>query len=373
MISRTILPTIQKELFSGKAIIVLGARQVGKSTLLKEMLTSIENVLWLDAENPDIHLIFENSTDTRLKTFFGKNTIVVIDEAQKIENIGSKLKLIVDHIPDVQVIATGSSSFELKNKLNEPLTGRKFEHQLFPLSFREMVDYQGLLEEKRVLPHRLVFGYYPEIIVKSTQAENLLKSLTDSYLYKDLLLFNGIRKPEKLKDLLKALALQIGSEVNYQELGNLLSMSNETVEDYIHLLEQTFVIFRLNSFHTNQRKEIKKGKKIYFYDLGIRNAIINDFSPFETRQDKGTIFENFIISEIIKHDSYNGTNLNFYFWRTTEQQEIDLILEKNNQLKVFEIKWNTNAKARLSKSFSEKYKNSEFQLIHSENFFEFLL
>jgi len=372
MIGRQIIQNIQQEFFQKKAIILLGARQVGKSTLLKTILKNEESVLWLDAENPDVPAIFENATATRLKLFFEDKKFVVIDEAQKIDNIGSKLKLITDYLPEVQVIATGSSAFELRNKLNEPLTGRKFEHKIFPLSFKEMKTEIGLLEEKRMLPHRLVFGYYPEVVTTLNGEEKILRLLSDSYLYKDILLFNGIRKPEKMQELLKALAWQIGNEVNYNELGNLIGLKSETIEEYIHLLEQSFVIYRLNSFHSNQRKEIKKGKKIYFTDLGIRNAIINDFSPFETRKDKGNLFENFIINEFIKQNEYQERFEKMYFWRTHEQQEIDLITEKNGQLRVFEIKWNPKAKARLSQTFAKQYPKHTFDVVNSENFFEFL-
>ncbi len=372
MIARQIVQNIKQEFFQNKAIILLGARQVGKSTLLKTIFNNEDDVLWLDAENPDIHAIFENATATRLKTFFEDKKFVIIDEAQKIDNIGSRLKLITDYLPQIQVIATGSSAFELRNKLNEPLTGRKFEHKLFPLSFSEMKDTIGLLEEKRMLPHRLVYGYYPEVVTTNNGEEKILRLLSDSYLYKDILLFNGIRKPEKMQELLKALAWQIGSEVNYNELGNLIGLKSETVEEYIHLLEQSFVIYRLNSFHSNQRKEIKKGKKIYFTDLGIRNAIINDFSPFEIRKDKGNLFENFIINELIKQNEYQEKFEKMYFWRTHEQQEIDLIIEKNGQLKAIEIKWSTKAKARLSQTFAKQYPNHSFEIINSENFFEFI-
>ena len=373
MISRQIIQNIKQEFFQKKAIILLGARQVGKSTLLKNIFATANDVLWLDAENPDVHAIFENATATRLKTFFENNKFIVIDEAQKIENIGSKLKLITDYLPEIQVIATGSSAFELRNKLNEPLTGRKFEHKLFPLSFVEMKNEIGLLEEVRMLPHRLVYGYYPEVVTTKNSEEKILQSISDSYLYKDILLFNGIRKPEKIQGLLKELALQIGSEVNYNELGNLIGLKSETVEEYINLLEQSFVIYRLNSFHSNQRKEIKKGKKIYFNDLGIRNAIINDFSPFETRKDKGNLFENFVINEFIKQNEYHEKFEKMYFWRTHEQQEIDLIIEKNNMLRAIEIKWNPKIKARLSQTFASKYQNHTFEVVNSDNFFEFLI
>lgn len=372
MIARTIIKTIQEEFFQKKAIVILGARQVGKSTLLKNLLQNQSHVLWLDAENPDVPLIFENANATRLKSFFGDNTFVVIDEAQKIPDIGSKLKLITDHLPEIQVIATGSSAFELRNQLNEPLTGRKFEHKLFPISFIEMKNEIGLLEEIRMLPHRMVFGYYPEIVTTKNNPEKILRLVSDSYLYKDVLLFKGIRKPEKMQELLKALAWQIGSEVNYNELGKMIGLKSETVEDYIHLLEQSFVIYRLNSFHSNQRTEIKKGKKVYFNDLGIRNAIINDFSPFETRKDKGNLFENYVINELIKSSEYNERFEKFYFWRSQEQQEIDLIIEKNGQLRTFEIKWNAKTKAKLTKTFANQYPNHTFTVINSNNFYDYL-
>ena len=372
MVTRTIVGNIKQEFFQKKAIVLLGARQVGKSTLLKNIFENETKMLWLDAENPDVSLIFENATATRLQSFFGNNKFVIIDEAQKIDNIGSKLKLITDYLPEIQVIATGSSAFELRNKLNEPLTGRKFEHKLFPLSFSEMKNHIGLLEEIRMLPHRLVYGYYPEVVTTQNNEEKILRLLSDSYLYKDILLFNGIRKPEKMQELLKALAWQIGSEVNYHELGNLIGLKSETVEEYIHLLEQSFVIYRLNSYHTNQRKEIKKGKKIYFNDLGIRNVIINDFSPFETRKDKGNLFENFIINEFIKENEYHDKFQKFYFWRTNEQQEVDLIIEKNGKLEVIEIKWNSKIKPKIPLSFSNKYPDAKFNYVNSQNFWEFL-
>lgn len=373
MINRVLEQNILNELFQKKAIVLLGARQVGKSTLLKHLFKETENILWLDAENTDVHAVFENATSKRLELYFENNKIIIIDEAQKINNIGSKLKLITDYLPEIQVIATGSSAFELRNQLNEPLTGRKFEHHLFPLSFAEMVKHHGLLEEKRMLQHRLVYGYYPEVVLNQKNEEKIIRLLADSYLYKDILLFKGIRKPEKMLELLKALAWQIGSEVNYSELGNLIGLKSETVEDYIHLLEQSFVIYRLNAFHTNHRKEIKKGKKIYFVDLGIRNAIINDFSALETRNDKGALFENFMVNEIIKKNSYAENFKKPFFWRTQEQQEIDLILEKNNVLECFEIKYNPKVKAKLTTGFTNKYSNYTFQVLNSENFFEFLI
>ncbi len=351
----------------------MGARQVGKSTLLEQLIGNAPKVLWLDAENTDVELMFQNATSTRLKTLFGKYEIVIIDEAQKIENIGSKIKLFTDHLNEIQIIATGSSSFDLRNKTSEPLTGRKWEFHLFPLSFQEMVNHTNIIEEKRLLPHRLVFGYYPEIVTNNDDEAVRLKSLSDSYLYKDILMWQGINKPEKLISLLKALALQVGSEVNYHELGNIVGLKNETVEKYIQLLEQTYLIFRLPAYSTNQRKELKKARKIYFFDNGIRNAILGDFKTWELRQDTGALFENFIISELWKKEHYKDNLSNFYFWRTQDQQEIDLIIERDGILNAIEIKWNPKAKARLSKTFSNTYPNHTFEVINSNNIEEFLL
>lgn len=372
-IQRQIEQDIEKDFFKGKVIVLLGARQVGKSTLIK-MLPSCKSIstLWLDGENSDVHELLKNSNSERLKQLASNNKIVVIDEAQKIENIGSILKLFADYNKEIQVIASGSSAFELRNSLNEPLTGRKFEYKLFPISFSEMVQHTNLLEELRQLPQRLVYGYYPEIVTQPNDAERLLRFLSDSYLYKDIFLFKGIKKPEKMLELLKLLAWQIGSEVNYNELSNILKIDNQTVESYVEMLEQVFVIYKLPAYHTNQRTELKKSKKIYFNDLGIRNALINDFRPIEIRNDAGALFENFIINELRKQNEYKQVYANFYFWRNTDQREIDLILEKNNQLQAIEIKWNPNKKARLTKSFSNIYGETNFMVIHRENFFELM-
>lgn len=370
-IVRQIEKSIERDFFKGKIILLLGARQVGKSTLIHMLPSCASNpTLWLDGENADVHLLLKNTNSERLKQLAGNYKVLVIDEAQKIENIGSILKLCADYCKDIQVIAIGSSAFELRNSLNEPLTGRKFEFNLFPLSFSEMVQHTHLLQEIRQLPHRLVYGYYPEIVTHPQDAERLLKFLSDSYLYKDIFLFKGIKKPEKMLELLKLLAWQIGSEVNYNELSNTLKIDNQTVESYIEMLEQVFVIYRLPAYHTNHRTELKKSKKIYFNDLGIRNALINDFRPIEIRSDAGALFENFVINELRKQNEYNQVYANFYFWRNTEQREIDLIIEKNNTLQAIEIKWNPSQKAKLTKSFTNIYGETLFKLIHRENFFE---
>lgn len=370
-IVRQIQPRIEADFFKGKIVVLLGARQVGKSTLIRELpACSQMNTLWLDGENADVHQLLQSPTSERLKQITGSNKIVVIDEAQKIDNIGSILKLFADYCKEVQVIASGSSAFELRNALNEPLTGRKFEYTLYPISFMEMVEHSNLIHELRQLPQRLVYGCYPEIITHPEEAERLLRFLSDSYLYKDILLFKGLKKPEKMLELLKLLAWQLGSEVNYNELSKTLKIDNQTVESYIHMLVQSFVLYKLPAYHTNQRSELKKSKKIYFNDLGIRNALINDFRPIETRNDAGALFENFIINELRKQNEYDRIYGNFYFWRNVDQREIDLIIEKNNELQTFEIKWNPTKKTHLTRSFINIYGETEFSLINRENFFE---
>lgn len=372
-IHRQIEQIIENDFFKGKIIVILGARQVGKSTLIK-MLPSCNtfDTLWLDGENSDVRQILKNANSERLKQLTANNNIVVIDEAQKIEDIGSVLKLFADYNKDIQVIASGSSAFELRNTLNEPLTGRKFEYKLFPISFTEMVKHTNLLQEIRELPQRLVYGYYPEIVTSPNDAERLLRFLSDSYLYKDIFLFKGIKKPEKMLELLKLLAFQIGSEVNFNELSNSLKIDNQTVESYIEMLEQAFVIYKLPGYHTNQRTELKKSKKIYFNDLGIRNALINDFRPIEIRNDAGLLFENYVVNELRKQNEYNQVYANFYFWRNTDQREIDLIIEKNGQIRAFEIKWNSAKMAKLTKGFTNIYGETEFKVINNENFFEII-
>lgn len=370
-IERQISQKIEDDFFKGKIIVLLGARQVGKTTLISMLPSCKSNpALFLDGENADVQQLLKNPNAERLKQVAGANKVVVIDEAQKIENIGSILKLFADYVKDIQVLASGSSAFELRNSLNEPLTGRKFEYNLFPLSFVEMVAHTGLLEEIRQLPQRLVYGYYPEIVSKPREAERLLRFLSDSYLYKDIFLFKGIKKPEKMLELLKLLAWQIGGEVNYHELSKTLRIDHQTIESYIAMLEQAFVTYRLPAYHNNHRAELKKSKKIYFNDLGIRNALINDFRPVEVRNDAGALFENFIINELRKQNEYKQVFANFYFWRNTEQREIDLIIEKNNQLQAVEIKWKTSKKIRLTKSFSNLYPDTQFKVIHRDNFFE---
>ena len=374
MIIRSFQKAIQERLFRGKAILIFGPRQAGKSTLVESMLTEhTDTVLHVSGDDADVRDIFSNTTATKLKAIIGAKKILFIDEAQRIVNIGLTLKLITDQIKDVQVIATGSSAFELSSKVNEPLTGRKYEFMLYPLSFGEMVQHHGLLEEKRLLEHRLTYGYYPEIVTKPGEEKELLKLLANSYLYKDLLMLDQINKPALLEKLLKALALQLGSEVSYNELAQTVGSDKKTVEKYIDLLEKAFVLFRLPAFSGNLRNEIKKGKKVYFYDCGIRNAIVNDFRPLSSRTNTGAIWENFVIAERMKYLRYQNRDVQQYFWRTTQQQEIDLIEEEGQQLSAFEVKWSSKQKARFPQTFTENYPNAATQIITSENVEEFII
>jgi predicted AAA+ superfamily ATPase len=373
MISRILVDRLRQKLFKQKAIIVLGPRQVGKTTLLKNLAFDPNEILWMNADEIDVQQTLSEVSSGSFKALLGKKKIFIIDEAQRIENIGLKLKLITDNLPEIQVIATGSSSFDLANRVNEPLTGRKWEYNLFPLSYQELVEHHGMLTENRLLEHRLVYGYYPEVVSNPGEEEERLKLICHSYLYKDVLLWERLHKSDKLVRLLQALAHQIGSQVSFNELAEICSMDPKTVEKYVNLLEQAFVIFRLPSFSRNLRNELKSSRKIYFYDNGIRNAIINNFNPIALRSDVGFLWENFLVSERLKFNSYHLLNKNSFFWRTVNQQEIDLIEEYGGQLHAYEFKWNTKKTVRLTKTFENAYPNSTFNVITPGNLHDFLL
>lgn len=373
MIERTVIESIRGLLGGRKAITIMGARQVGKSTLLKQMLDGRNDVMWLNGDDMDVQALFSSMTSTRLRSIIGKNRIVVIDEAQRILDIGLRMKLITDQIPDVQLIATGSSSFELSSKINEPLTGRKREFQLYPLTFNEMVRHTNLLEELRMLPHRLVFGYYPEVVSTPGDEHSILKELTNSYLYRDILSLDSISKPDKLTRLLQALAFQIGSQVSYNELGQLVGLDSKTVERYVDILEKSFIVFRLGSFSRNLRNELKASRKIYFWDLGIRNAVIGNLVQIENRNDIGELWENYAISERMKQNAYRNSFANTWFWRTQQQKEIDFLEEEDGHLYAYEFKWNDRkAKAKCPESFRSAYPDATFKVITPNNIDEFL-
>ena len=374
MIHRQLQDTIEARMFAGKAIIVIGARQVGKSTLFNMVLEERkEPVLRLNCDEPEVQEMLSEMNTQELKLLVGQNKILVIDEAQRVESIGMTLKRITDNFTDVQLLVTGSSSFELQNKLNEPLTGRKIEYHLFPLSTGELLNAQGLLSVKQTLESRLIFGSYPDIFNHQEDAKDLLYNLANSYLYKDLLNLDGLRRPVLLNKILTALALQVTSEVSYNELAKTVGTDNKTVEKYIDLLEKCYIIFKLNGLSRNLRTELKRAKKFYFYDNGIRNAILQNFAPLTLRQDVGALWENFIISERIKANQYSGRYVNQYFWRTTQQQEIDYIEECDGQFSIFEMKWNPKrVNTHFPNSFLTAYDVKEKVVITPENWLEWV-
>lgn len=373
MIHRTILEQIKKILFTGKTILLFGPRQSGKTTLLEMLSNEIqEKVLILDCDEPDIRKELTDVTSTQLKHRLGDAQVVMIDEAQRVKNIGITLKLIHDKIKNVQLIVTGSSSLELTGEINEPLTGRKYEYLLLPISTQEMIGYTDLSTEKRLLKQRLLFGMYPGVINEPGNERKILRNLSGSYLYKDIFSFQDIRKPEIIESLLEALALQIGSEVSYSELANTLGIDQITVRRYIDLLEKSFVVFRLRSFSRNVRNEIKKSRKIYFYDNGIRNAILANFSDIDLRTDKGALWENFLVSERFKLLNNHQIDTKRYFWRTTQQQEIDYIEEKDNQLYAYEFKWNPKARKKMPLTFLKAYPKTITTLTNSINYLDFI-
>jgi predicted AAA+ superfamily ATPase len=372
MIERILEKQILSKINKKKAIILMGPRQVGKTTLLKSLFEKSTEIIWLNGDEPDIQSIFENISSKRLEAIIGNKKMIIIDEAQRIPEIGLKMKLITDQLLNVQLIATGSSAFELSNKLNEPLTGRKWEFKMYPISFQEMVNHHGLLNEIRLLPHRLVYGFYPDVVNHPGNEKEILKQLSDSYLYKDLLMIDQIKKPSALVKLLQALALQIGSQVSYHELAQICGLDGKTIEKYMMLLEQSYIIFRLTSFSRNQRNELKKSRKVYFFDNGIRNSLIANFEQIENRTDIGALWENYLVSERVKYLAYQQKWVNNWYWRTTEQQEIDYVEEENGQLSAYEFKWNPKAKGSIPNSFKKTYPTATINIIHRENFEQFL-
>lgn len=375
MIIRDLEEVVKSRLFTGKALIILGARQVGKTTLLRKIVSDYpeEEVMWLNGDEHDVQLLFENASTDRFKAYFGKTRLVIVDEAKRIPLIGLRLKLITDGVPAVQLLVSGSSSFDISNAVNEPLTGRKWEFQLFPLSFGEMVKASSLLQETRLVKHRLVFGYYPDVVNHPGDEVEVLSQLVDSFLYKDVLMLDQLKKSEAVVKLLRALAFQIGSQVSYNELGQLCGLSSKTVEKYIDVLEKAFVIFKVSSFSKNLRNELKKSHKIYFYDVGVRNALISQFALIENRLDNGPLWENFIIAERKKFLHYQRRKVNCWFWRTTDQAEVDWIEEENGELRAFEFKYNGKSTVQLSKKFRTSYPEAKTMIVSPENIHEFLI
>jgi len=374
IITRFIQNQIKKDFFKGKVMIIYGARQVGKTTLVHQILDdSPEKTIYYNCDEPDIRTMLMDRTSTELQSLIGNAQIVIFDEAQRVKNIGLTLKLLIDTFPEIQYIATGSSSFDLANSINEPLTGRNYTYTLYPLSELELLENSDAITTKRLLETRLRFGSYPEIIATADldEKERLLIQLKRDYMIKDILTFERIQGAETLYKLLQVLALQIGQEVSYNELANTVGIDKNTVSRYIDLLQKAFIIFTLGAFSRNLRKEIANGKKIYFYDLGLRNILINNINPPSLRSDIGHIWENYIIAERLKRNMYTRDYRNLYFWRTYDQQEIDLIEEKGGKLHAVEIKYQHKI-TRAPKAFVQAYPKSSYRCIDRTNYLDFI-
>lgn len=376
MIARLIESKIRKALDRKKIVTVLGPRQAGKSTLAGVVAKAeADRILELNGDDSDVRTMFEDTDETRIRTLIGNHDFLLVDEAQKIINVGNMLKIIADRIPDMKVIATGSSSFKLAKAVNESLTGRKLEFRLYPLSFKEMVGHTNLLEERRLIVHRMIYGYYPEVVSSPGNEKEILKELIDSYLYKDVLEENSIGRPDRLVKLLQALAFQIGSTVSSNELAGLVGIDAKTVDRYINILERNFIIFTLPSYASNQRNELKFSRKLYFWDLGIRNAVIGNMAPLELRppEEAGHLWENFLVSERIKRNDYAGrTFVKHYFWRTQQKKEVDLIEIEDGRMSAFEFKWKPGKAVAAPRQFAAQYNNAEFHCITPSEIGDFL-
>jgi predicted AAA+ superfamily ATPase len=370
MYSRYLNDLIKQRIGSGKAIIIIGPRQVGKTTLIESILEN-KDYLLLDGDDPKTRTLLTEPNTEQIRTILGKYKFVFIDEAQRIEGIGLTMKIITDRFKDVQLFASGSSSFDLTNKINEPLTGRKWEYQLFPISWEEYENHHGFLYSEQQLENRLLYGLYPDVLNNVGDEINILRNLVNSYLYRDILSYSDIRKPEILDKLVQALALQVGSEVNYSELAQIVNVDKNTISKYIDILQKGYIVFKLGSFSRNVRNEIKTNKKIYFYDNGIRNMVIGNFNPINLRTDKGALWENFLISERIKQIEYKQSLARTYFWRTKQQQEVDFVEDNGGKITGFEFKWMNKKNVKLPKTFTETY-NAESKVIDKENFREFV-
>jgi len=373
MVSRIPLQKILSKLDRQRAIVIYGPRQCGKTTLLKMITPQLDGeYLWLNGDDhADAALLSDNSKE-RLKRVIGNNKYLIIDEAQEIDEIGRKIKIIIDSLPDVCPILTGSSAFELANKLNEPLTGRKFEVFLYPIAFSEMSVHHSLRKEIQQLESRLIFGSYPEIVMNPGQEKDLLSELTRSYLYKDVFKYGNIRKPKELEKIVTLLAWQVGSEVNTSEIAGEAGTSSHTVDRYIDLLQKAFIIFELPAFSRNLRNEIKKNKKIYFFDNGIRNALIGNLGLLANRNDVGALWENYLVSERHKFNAFQGFHGYKYFWRTRQQQEIDYLEEADGKINAFEFKWNPRKVVTFPRTFTRNYPVNSTAVVNPGNYDRFL-
>ncbi len=377
IIERALLAILQSKIEAGKVVVLLGARRVGKTALLKRFLQDFEEAdfLFLNGEDQNTVDVLATNSAANYARLLGTKILLVIDEAQKVPEIGSKLKLIVDSFPNVKVIATGSSVFDLTQKMAEPLVGRQKQLRLFPIAQSEFKNHENLIETQANLEKRLIFGAYPELerIEDWDEKANYLEGIVNDYLLRDILAFNNIRKADKIVDLLRLIALQIGKEVSVDELANSLKgISRNTVETYLDLLEKVFVIYKVNGFSRNLRKEVTKSSRWYFYDNGIRNAVIRNYASLNLRADKGELWENYVMAERLKHNAYTQRRVNTYFWRTYDQQEIDLVEEENTQLRAFEMKWNTQKMPKAPVGWIKSYPESTFEIINPQNYLDFI-
>ena len=370
MIQRTLKNTLSERLFKGKTLLLIGPRQVGKTTLIQEILTGID-FLFLNGDDPLVRTLLTNPSSKEIEAIIGKNKLVFIDEAQRIENIGLTAKIIHDTFNSVQLILSGSSAFELRNNTNESLTGRKYEYFLYPISYEELEQLIGYVSALGDLNNRLIYGFYPEVLNNPGGEREILNEITQSVMYKDILSYGNIKKPEILEKILKALAFQVGSEVSFNEIAQLTGVDKNTVSSYIHLLELSYVIFPLTTFSRNLRNEIKTNRKYYFYDNGVRNALIQNFNPLELRNDIGLLWENFLLSERKKRNEYYNQFVTGYFWRTKQQQEIDYIEDINGTIAGFEFKWNPKAKFKIPSAFTQAY-NADVTVVSQNNFRDFI-
>lgn len=373
IIERLIEKEIVSRFFLNKAIIITGPRQTGKSTMVGKLIQPYLNeTLILDGDDPNTALIMNRPNTEQLRSIIGRKRVVFIDEAQKIPEIGLTSKIMVDQFKDVQLILSGSSSFDLMEKTQEPLTGRKWTFNLWPVSWEEWQNHSGYVKAEQDLENRLVFGCYPDVLTNPADQQIILKELASSYLYRDVLMYAKIKKPEVLIKLLQALSYQLGNEVSYNEIAALIGLDAKTVATYIDILEKAFVIYKLSAFSGNLRDEIKTNRKIYFYDNGVRNAVIGNYNPVLLRNDIGPLWENFLISERLKFNQYHRIESASFFWRTTQQQEIDYVEKRNDEIFAFQFKWNEKRKAKFSKTFTSNY-NPENMVVNRQNFREFIM
>jgi predicted AAA+ superfamily ATPase len=372
MIPRLLERQIPGRMGDGKAILVQGARQTGKTTLIRRLLEGQEGVLSLSGDEALTRQLLTDPDLASLRGLLGGHALLFLDEAQRIPNIGLTLKLLVDHFPGLQILVTGSSSLELADRVHEPLTGRKWDFPLFPICWQELEDHAGAFEARRQLEQRLVYGMYPEVVSRPDLQRELLAQLSGESLTRDLLAYEGLRKPALLGRLLQALALQVGHEVSINELAGLLQAGRGTITSYLDLLEKAYVVFTLPPFLRNRRDEIRATRKVYFWDNGIRNALLGSFQPLDLRTDSGALWENFLISERRKLLAYQRVPARLGFWRTHSGAEIDLVEELDGSLAAWEIKWSPTKRAACPAAFRASYPEAGFQVLNRESFRDFL-